>query len=551
MGGGMVMVLDASLSIPAEDCGWGDLVVQPATYGLEADAERYRSLRTTLVTIATDTRTTVNDTSAFWTGTDSDGFRRSGRQRAAKINSIVAPLDKIIGAYETLIDALAVLQEKANDTLDTGDAVVGVEPCSTARGSWASSANDNATWSMIDSLFPVHTCGLCDDWYNVNTGDSCEKAKADRITALKTTVESINSARGKLTDYRADAVLARQAFQTSAESALADLALPVPEDWGNPEPGIPPLEPPPVDPALPPVPPAPPEGGGGDGGGGGGGGNGGGGRGGGGGVPAMPSMPTIPEPLELAPLEPPVELDAVLPEDVPAGVDDPTAPSVDGAVTGQVQPPELRWIEDQLAARDIVDGRWSVSDDPAFTEYMLSDPAFSARVEAGSLSAATEAVQRYLQTGASDGTFTTFPAETAPAADGAAPAPVPAAAPAGPLFGDRLGALPQATLEGTAAAPVATSVPGELDHSGSSGVVALGDGRFAVTVEVEHTWSDRIELDETFPPGSWQDGAREVLMRGIDEPYDLAVTWGETRTVILDAQGHVYTLEPVPVTSGR
>ena len=533
---GVGVVLDGSLSIPAEDCAAGSLVVQPAPTGLEGDVASYRSLRTTIATIATDTRTTVNDTAVFWTGTDSEGFRQSGRQRAAEINSIVAPLDKIIGAYETLIDALMVLQEQASTTLDTGDGVVGIEPCNTSRGTWASSANDVATYQKVQNLVLVHRCSFCDNGLDMSLDGSCTDSWRARDAVIESAVKGVNDARQKLTDYRADAVLARQAFQTTAEAALADLGLPVSGDWGNPEIG-PPLD---VIPETPvPAPGTPEPGIPGPGNGGGGGGNGGGGGGGRGGVPQapLPELADLPELPELAVTDG-AATDGTATDGAAtdaAALDGANGLATDGSTLAPVPPPDLRWVEDQIAAREIVDGRWSVTDDPGWTEYMLSDPALSARVDEGSLGAANEAVQRYLQTGASDGTFTTLPADIAGGAAGPG-AVEPAPTSTSPAFGDRLGALPPPAVDGSSV----VVRPGELDHSGSSSVVPLGDGRFAVTVEVDHVWTDRVELSETFPPGSWQDGASEVLTRGVVEPYDLSVKWGETRTVVLDAQGHVY-----------
>lgn len=610
------MLLWNGIGVGSENCGSGELIIKADLGQIGTVSANFTSLRDTLTTIATDSRTTVNDTVHAWTGTDADAFRTVGQTAAATVNSLVAPLDTVIGGYTTFIQSITYIRDLVESVLDVGDAAAHVaipgvmtspsspsQFSSITRGAWAVGENNEDTLAGIQGYHPMPECPRCRgiDWNIKSYRDNpppaptwqspgsagatyradpdahfappslleptpvdcaCVSVARDIAAARDADVQVINTARIDLLRHMSDAAAARTAFQTTAEQAYAALSLSVDSSWG----------------AIVDVPlPGPedsypdgtgdggrgPGGGGPDGGPGGGpsGGPGGGGRGPGGAVPSFPGPPPELEVGEIEGLETEVPgLGTEVSQPEPVALAEPTdGTSVDGSE--QTPPPDARWVTEQLATRDVTDGTWTITDDARWNAYMLSDPEFQDRVATGSTDACRDAVGAYLRTGTSVGEFvsttgaapgsvTDGPVEGA-GRHGAGPVDVPAARPS---FGDRLGALPpQDAAAGTVGATQPEHDPGDLTHAGSTSVVPLGDGRFAVTLDVEHTYSDRIEPGETFEPGSWQDGARELLTDGIEEPYDLEVTWTEQQTVVLDAQGQVYTLEPVdePAMSGQ
>lgn len=155
---------------------------------------------------------------------------------------------------------------------------------------------------------------------------------------------------------------------------------------------------------------------------------------------------------------------------------------------------------------------WTIDNDPTWTEYMESSPMLTQNVAAINDEQAKAAVEQYLQTGQTDGTFnTTSPME----------------------MENGEGIVGHQYLHGTDANA------GGFNHNGTTRVRPLEDGTYEVTVASNYRWNDRIDPNPQYGTDRWKSTIAEIITFGRADPYDIHIGWQGETTVIVDAHGNV------------
>ena len=487
-------------------------VVEGDPSALRAAALRYSDTATALETLASDVRAAANRSRDVWDGDTAPVARAAVRDTSARIHALVQPLRDVAAAHTTLADKLEIYQGRVEDYWDS--AKKNHLP-QYPGAQWMSGAEEQ---NIRDLPFAV--------------GDPDGKLQQDvaDVTWLRSEIEAIKkSAAGGRRDFYATLISAQ---------AACDVIDPT---WGLVE-EAPALVAPPAPAPVAPAPPLPAPGDDDaprvDGGGGGGG-------GGGRGIPSAPSLPpldvtTTPEIGEM-PETVPVPASPESPE-IAVGPESVAAPAVAPVAPEPVSPvPPAAWAAEQVAVRESLGAApWTIQDDAGWSELVRADVGLQGDLAARNAEVAADAVRRFLETGATEGTFDVVSGEPGPELAGSAgggEAGVPTA-PSAPTLADRLGGLPVNAATEAVGTDAAASDRGLLHHHGSTSVARMDDGTFSVTLDVAYEWSDQIAPGATFAPGSWQDGAAGILTGG-DAPYDLSVAWGGSATVTLDTQGLV------------
>ena len=162
---------------------------------------------------------------------------------------------------------------------------------------------------------------------------------------------------------------------------------------------------------------------------------------------------------------------------------------------------------------------WSIVDDPAWSKYMMDNQLLREQLLDPTQSVAQEALHRYLATGQKTGTF-----------DQRLHAEIE----------NGEGIVGYQYLHGT------DSGVGDFKFDGSTGVQALPDGTYEVTIDSGYQWNDKIDPNPEYETDRTKSRWAEILTFGRADPYDLHITWHARTTVKMDAAGNVISIEGYP-----
>lgn len=164
---------------------------------------------------------------------------------------------------------------------------------------------------------------------------------------------------------------------------------------------------------------------------------------------------------------------------------------------------------------------WTITDDPAWTEYMMDNQLLREQLLEPTQTVAQDALNQYLTTGQRSGTFDQR------------------------LHGEienGEGIVGYQYLHGT------DSTVGDFGFKGDTAVRPLPDGTYEVTLDSGYTWNDKIDPNPIYETDQTKSRIAEILTFGRADPYDMHINWQAQSTVVMDAQGNVLSVKGYPAT---
>lgn len=155
---------------------------------------------------------------------------------------------------------------------------------------------------------------------------------------------------------------------------------------------------------------------------------------------------------------------------------------------------------------------WVLDNDPTWTQYMQDNPSLTEQMAGYNDAQAAAAVQQYLRSGETNGTFDTTSSVALENGEG--------------IVGYQY-------LHGT------NADVGGFQHRGSTTVTPLPDGTYRVTVASHYRWNDVIDPNPQYSSDNLKSILAEIITLGRADPYTIHIGWEESSTVVVDAQGNV------------
>jgi EspA/EspE family len=162
---------------------------------------------------------------------------------------------------------------------------------------------------------------------------------------------------------------------------------------------------------------------------------------------------------------------------------------------------------------------WTITDDPAWSKYMMDNQLLRQQLLEPTQTAAQDALNGYLNDGRATGTFDQR------------------------LHGEienGEGIVGYQYLHGT------DSTVGDFGFKGDTTVRPLPDGTYEVTLDSGYTWNDKIDPNPIYQTDQTKSRVAEILTLGRADPYDMHINWHAQSTVVMDASGNVISVKGYP-----
>lgn len=164
---------------------------------------------------------------------------------------------------------------------------------------------------------------------------------------------------------------------------------------------------------------------------------------------------------------------------------------------------------------------WLITDDPAWTTYMMENQVLREQLLDPTQTVAQGALNQYLANGQRTGTFDRR------------------------LHGEidnGEGIVGYQYLHGT------DSTVGDFGFKGDTSVRPLPGGTYEVTLDSDYTWNDKIDPNPIYETDRTKSRIAEILSLGQADPYNILISWQAQSTVVMDAQGNVLSMKGYPAT---
>ncbi|MGB5150774.1 MAG: hypothetical protein WBN99_12625 [Mycobacterium sp.] len=164
---------------------------------------------------------------------------------------------------------------------------------------------------------------------------------------------------------------------------------------------------------------------------------------------------------------------------------------------------------------------WHMTDDPAWTKYMMDNQMLREQLLDPTQTVAQGALNQYLANGQRTGTFDQR------------------------LHGEidnGEGIVGYQYLHGT------DSTVGDFGFKGDTSVRPLPGATYDVTLDSDYTWNDKIDPNPIYETDQTKSRIAEILSLGQADPYNIHISWQAQSTVMMDAQGNVLSVKGYPAT---